>query len=457
MSCAYSNPKRGNRSCQFPNIPENELLEIGPRLIKYCILHVGSDQSKEAEKKRFWNDKRLEQFQSTLYRIIEHYNQNELTLELDQVVFPEINIDNCELPKIMFINCKFLDYTTFSHSTFNAKTNFINVDFMCGAEFDSSIFKNRIEFGGNTIFHEYTTFDSSEFCGTVKFNNTIFKNAVYFNNIKKFEDNVHFVNTSFQLLDFQNSILKEQIFFTDSIFNGVINFTDVVFHGDADFSCSKNDDKSNILKAFFDGAVFHGECNFINRNFVGPTTFNTEFYKAPKFHGGHLHQDTDFEYANFYDTRAKSARSYRTLKLFMEKVRSHREEARFYAYEQKCIRNNKNTSKAIKFASWLYEVTSDYGRNIIRSILSIAVVLIAFTVFYSFLQSNVININLPIDWNNIRESFIFSIEQSVNPFYIWKINNISWILKILSTIQSLMVLGLFAILLLALRWNFKRG
>ena len=59
----------------------------------------------------------------------------------------------------------------------------------------------------------------------------------------------------------------------------------------------------------------------------------------------------------------------------------------------------------------------------------------------------------------------FSFKQAFQPFYILRQPSLEWItdvagirwVKVLATLESLLILGLFALFLLCVRWNFKRG
>ena len=103
----------------------------------------------------------------------------------------------------------------------------------------------------------------------------------------------------------------------------------------------------------FSGATFGKAIDFNNRRFTDTTRFRgTIFERAPKFHNAVLHQDTDFEGAKFRDVRSPDAeRNYRTLKLAMETLRSRREEAMFFALEQRSLRHQPATPRMEKFVS----------------------------------------------------------------------------------------------------------
>ena len=265
-------------------------------------------------------------------------------------------------------------------------------------------------------------------------------------------------------MEFLNTKINRNITFRDTNIKKII-FKKIVVYGNADFSYSSTlSEEKNIIFADFSDSEFHAQCNFINRCFEGTTLFNNiVFHKAPKFHGGKLHQFTDFNGAKYLDISADAESSYRTLKLFMENIRSPRDQANFFAYEQKCHRKRKDVSVGVKLFSWLYEISSDYGRSLIRPLIAMFTTIILSTLIYAYQGSKTISFNLPVNWNRILEALIFSIQQSVSPFYVWKVNSApDWYfnslncLKITATIQSLLILSLFAIFLLALRWNFRR-
>ena len=152
----------------------------------------------------------------------------------------------------------------------------------------------------------------------------------------------------------------------------------------ADFSASHSvgqKPEAIFPKISFKGAKFLGDVVFENRTFGSMTNFQgAEFNHAPSFHNCALHQATSFYRAKFLDhKRIKNlklarrtdeaeiaTRAFRTLKLASESARARQEQARFFAEEERRNRLDPDTPMLAILASWLYQITSDYGRSFLR-------------------------------------------------------------------------------------------
>ncbi|MES2614466.1 MAG: pentapeptide repeat-containing protein, partial [Bdellovibrionota bacterium] len=307
----------------------------------------------------------------------------------------------------------------------------------------------------NSIFENDVNFRGSKF-KTLNFNKTIFKGKTEFN-----------YSTFSNDCDFSNTYFHSSSDFDLAKFNGNVNFSSSHFFSSANFKSNSNSDKSSKFQGEvnFSNVKFHGIINFSNRTFNNKTNFSgCIFENAPEFHNCTFHQNTKFpEYRNFKDTKSEDAsRAYRTLSLAMAHFKARREEAMFYALEQKSLR--KNLVFFDKVFSYCYDISSNYGQSLGNVFFSMFILFILFLTIYGMWFSPNININSSVDYEIIRESFVYTIQQIVKPFNVWIANNHSsnsnvhyvLFLKIVSTIQSLLFLIFITLLVFTIRWKFKR-
>lgn len=218
----------------------------------------------------------------------------------------------------------------------------------------------------------------------------------------------------------------------------------------------------------FRGARFKKHATFVNRHFLHRTDFReTTFEIAPQFQNCILHQDTTFSDADFPDRQGAdyvdAASAYRTLKLAMENVRARDDEARFYAYEQQSLRLKRDTAFSVKFLSWLYEKTADYGRAFMRPVYCLFGTLLIFSLIYLAARSDVL-ITWAVTWGDVEDVVRFALQQVFHPFGLLRRQALSsgteveavplW-LAIVAALHSVLTLSLFALFLLAIRRRFR--
>ena len=398
-------------------------------------------------------------------------------INLDGVVFPgKLDFSKKILPDVSFNEAVFLGDASFEDTEFNGIAEFYDTifngivefystTFNCNAMFIETEFRQRVDFLGS-LFHGITNFDSAKFREWTDFEGTEYYGAAFFR------------NTFFKYALFGKSKFNESVTFEDAVFKNGLTIREAEFNNHADFGFSGHthrnaekienyDNQRNNCISFLNAsnAVFKSKVTFHDRNFTAWVDFsNCIFHKAPQFFGSILHHDTNFEKATFLGISSTSARMYRVLKQSMGNILAHREEAMFYALEQKCIRKNRNVSPSIRFFSWLYEKTSNYGQSVSRPFYVGFIVILTFTLIYSILGARWSGLLPSISWSLFVNSLLFTIKQSVSPFRVWLEGSTpAWyqgdlqLLQFIATIQSLLILSIFTVFLLALRWNFKRG
>lgn len=281
-----------------------------------------------------------------------------------------------------------------------------------------------------------------------------------------FGSDAHFGSATFEkLADFSRSIFRKGAYFSAPVFKGSSKFELTEFYGLADFSVAGGEE-AQLAEMNFSGAKFLSRVRFTNRKFASTLDFTGgEFHVAPEFHGAKLHQDTRFpRIEGFFDVLSENAQAaYRTLRLAMEQHSARHEEAMFYALEQRTMRARK-VGQTIweRSASYLYDKLSNFGQHFGRPLVWLVLVWAVSSFGYAFWASGPIDPQADVDWVLIGNSMAFSLQQVVNPFWVWRLEALplhlepATLAKVIATVQALVTTGLFALSLLALRWRFKR-
>ena len=326
-----------------------------------------------------------------------------------------------------------------------------NATIIGSVNFNGAIFSGDVWFD-NVEFNGFTRFNSTNFQSNLLVNWTRFNQKASFCNAKI--DFSSFSYTNFSMASFGNTTFSGITSFNETVFRFEAIFNNVKFCSSATFECAKFHKLTEFNKAEFQ------DIKFINTDFMSITNFSdSTFNRSPEFHEAKLHQGTVFTGAIFKDsTSEKAAQAYRTLKLAMENVRSRQEEAMFYALEQKSLRQRPDTPRTTKFLSFLYEIVSDYGRSIWMPAAWLGVVSVYFSGFY-YGWREVYECKSTLAW--------FTVEQIIKPFGIDKYDCLKDAttlpaselssIKAIAGLHSIIALTLIALLLLPIRWNYKRG
>jgi len=361
-----------------------------------------------------------------------------------EISFSE-NTTFSEKTHFSFSNNTFQGSLAFKEANFHNEVTFEDLgsdtDFSNATFCDEVSFKGRSQgeatfqeakFIGNAIFTinftSITSFQNSKF-----FNNAVFRGCEFskFANFKEahFCKNIEKDKSKAQELSFEftncrigsGSNWKHANFhgessFQNTKFAGNNNFEHSTFYRKIDFSCTEDNRESSFFELIsFFKAIFCGPVTFLNRRFTNSTNFSeTTFKYPPSFHNCTLHQDTNFIGTKFENwTHSSAFLAYRTLKQFMEDRRARREEAMFYALEQKALRNLRNTSRTERFISHLYDLVSEYGQNIWRPfILWLGIQGLAFSIYWW--------LGVAGYSSDVSSTFIFTLRQIIVPTEILK-------------------------------------
>lgn len=449
--------------CQF-RVPERELIEFDGAL--WCKFHLPmSSRDGSPSQKSGWDANTISQFNDSIFaRVRESIDQKQV-IDLQGVVFPsDISFvsgiaGNFPEAGIFLAESEFHGAIDFSGKHFGGIADFLDVKFKRAAyfghsHFDAACFFNRCEFG------EITIFSNCRFEKLVKFSSAVFDHAIF--NRAIFAFGASFENANFhERAEFSESTFRFYLHFEGARFRDVFFNTSISESNPEKSGRKKPRDFDALPRTYFQDVMFGGVADFSGRIFSTQTTFaRTTFDIAPNFHGCKFHPDIDFDGAYFRDTDSVgAARAYRTLKLAMEEHRSRDDEGRFYALEMKSRRKLKDTPISVKIFSWLYEISSDYGRSFLLPVLCLFGSAIVFSLLYLAID----NPN-PIEWKDVANVARFTLRQIVRPFadlaYTGVFGQNTRVtvplgLALLAALQSVISVGFVAITLVALRRRFR--
>ncbi len=439
-----------------------------------------------------------------------------------QLTLADVNISHQKiLVPIIFIACEFNGYTKLTDNIYYYPIYFYAVKFLSLTKFKLSLFYNNVAFV-NCVFQEEASFERVKFLA----NSTKYQ----LNDFKKLETNFPNAFNKRNSVDFLGVSFLKDVTFINANMGACVLFANyrhhvTAFHGACDFTCGIAEteiledslDNKTTLKldtmdyAIFFGVKFYSDLSFENRKFEKKTIFKEViFYQAPKFHNCELHQDTDFQGSEFRDTITDGAeRAYRTLKLMMDKKSARREEAMFFALEQKSLLNaplkkyenktldylrfginaqimkiasnqgvitNKNfynnamlesnaelhagfyLSLTEKIISFIYLLFSNYGQSMKKPLVILITSLLGFfPLCYALTMS--LDAQHNINWG---EAYHASFQQLFRPFEIYSaryVNNVNlslpFVFYFTATIQSMLNVGLLTLFILAVRGRFR--
>lgn len=282
------------------------------------------------------------------------------------------------------------------------------------------------------------------------------------------------------MVDFRRSVFYGAAHFAGAFFRRDVSFKGCSFHSDLDISWatiygnfeassqgaapeSSGDISAKSFQGLnLTGVVFRRAAKFKNRKFERFLhCVDARFGVAPDFHGCEFHQDTTFLRTIFDDTSSTfSADCYRTLKVAMENMKSRHEEGRFFALEQKSLRNLKVESLAIRFVSMLYEYVSDFGMSVSRPAKWFFGLYVGFSMLYGEYFAD----DMWIIWKakDISSEILrFSATQVLKPFDAMVASSSSSSLKTnvvigaLAAVQTALQITCFTLFLFAIRRRFK--
>jgi uncharacterized protein YjbI with pentapeptide repeats len=437
---SFHDPRAENafgNQCQFHMFDEEHMSSFSGKT--WCPFHLpvtGPDG--EESVKKAWDFKTQAVLSSFLAEYIEERRLSEKPIDLAGLVhWDRLTLSMSFSPELQSgVSTQGKKYPSISLE---------GAEFPRGVDFSGCTFSKSFH-AKNAYFGDQANFSGSAFQGPAYFSSSEFKKEAQFTK-SKFESSADFSGARFQ----------GAAFFFDVEFGGAANFA---LNTQFSFVPSLDPDES-LRHAVFVKCRFHAQAIFNDRKFLsGPDFSLAEFDIAPEFHNCQIHQSANFEGAVFRDVESPGAdRSYRTLKLALEKLGARDEQSMFFALEQKARAKKPSTPVSIRFFSELYRIVSDYGQDFVMPLVFMFILTIGFTVLYAMTIPSAM-VNGP---HCLVGLLTFSFEQIIRPFSIWSStykpelveSKMSLVLRLLSTLHALGAIGLVTISLLALRRRFK--
>lgn len=273
--------------------------------------------------------------------------------EFDETVFiGKFNFKFCFVEnKILFTKCKFKGEANFSFSCFSPKNKIKEVDNCDGDNF--SRFANAdINFSESEFFSD-VYFCNIKFHSLVRMTDCIFKKNAYFN----------------------ESMFHDLTYFTDSVFLNDVTFFQVNFHSKV-FFCG--------VKAFqivsFENVKIDKIINLIKSYISGPC--DLRFYDLIQNKKNKAYEINDKNgKVNIKETK----KNLLSIKTIFNKNESYDDEDKAY-YLYKVFERKEKYYKKIsifKFFEWLIDITSNYFTNPRRVFVTMILIIILFSMFYS--------------------------------------------------------------------------
>lgn len=307
----------------------------------------------------------------------------------------------------LFINTIFIKWAFFENTTFHDEVAFqgevckINAKFekayfykhavfrtlLINTTFEEAVFENSATFD-NSKFYEITNFSYATFEGLTKFQNVKFYGITDFQNTKftdttlfneaKFHEKSMFDSALFKkVVIFDGAQFKKNASFSTALFEKYTSFKQVVFKKNANLNAIQSDSAFNLEKATFEKEV--------------PDFIQANFKEAPRL--DHVKIGDDVAPGSFKnsintfihpDIKAR----YQALKRLAVQAHDHENEQRFWAGELRSDRSLKHEDggwnlRPLVSAFWwgniAYEFFSDFGRSIVRPLLSLFILLCIMT------------------------------------------------------------------------------
>ncbi len=338
--------------------------------------------------------------------------------------------DAAFLTRVSFREAKFSGYARFDNATFSGDAPFRNVTFSEYARFDNATFLKDVQFS-NATFSENVKFNKATFSRSPTFYRATFSQKANF-------ENVTFMQTAF----FNKATFSEEVWFNHATFSSYAAFNEAMFSKYATFENMTSSgytgfNHATFLKtARFSNATFSKDAKFIGASFKGSASYHEAHFQGPALFtaikaerdfsiaGAHFQRVPDFVQANFAEAPkldsthlrpgfieqgrfwksvvkrlskgdADVPARWRALKRLAIQGYDHERERQFFAMEIRSARFvtdwpfhwklwDANVWNGI-FRFWLgllYQVTSNFGRSVLRPTLLLFASILFFAAIY---------------------------------------------------------------------------
>ena len=259
----------------------------------------------------------------------------------------ELDLSGLHLVFCKFDKVRFGGPVTASETTrVFGDSSFSDCVFEYRPSFDEASFHAPINFTGS-VFKRGASFIGTRFAAGASFSGAVFEDYVWFN------------DSRFRSHYFSGGMVPQILTsFNGAQFLGGTSFREVEF-GNRDWVNPR-------------GLVPQRMVDFTGAKFKGPTTFwGTVFVGPPAFFETELHEDTDFEQAEWLGVGGEhphqpyAVRAWERLELMMSKLEKPLDRHRFFRMKMKARR--RIDGRFLGLLNWLFEKTSDYGWSVRRA------------------------------------------------------------------------------------------
>ncbi len=145
------------------------------------------------------------------------------------------------------------------------------------------------------------------------------------------------------------------------------------------------------------------------------------------------------------------------------------EQGDYYYLMKTCAEKNTNNPFAYRLFSRSYRWVSLYGQNIKRPLICLVVIFITYTFLYAFIGNymsdkscyshNIAGVSVCLInfFEHLKIPIMLSLGQMIIPFAKWADSLISYGLKLIGATKTLLTIIITAVLVLTLRWNFRKA
>ncbi|NRB61418.1 MAG: hypothetical protein HRU40_00005 [Saprospiraceae bacterium] len=438
----------------------------------------------KAKKEQKWNE-----WNELLDATLEEYG-SDITILIDTVSFENENIspidDNNNV--INFTNVTFSNISFFKSKIFT-DIHFVNCTFSDEIKFNYCEFSETCRFS-KCSFHGRAHFTYAKFRRLTSFSEIIFVDQALFQ-YSVFDERCSFGKSNFKSdALFDGAVFNARISFDESLFEKIVDFTHVKFNEDVTFRGFNENKPDSGFKsdAFFNFAAFLGRVEFNNWNFGYVTFLRANFDKEAIFVKIDL-SNTVFHYVDldkniyFYDVKWREKKDrllfleeeglesydetddeiidinhalkhYNELVSYYDKKRDVKTSERFYFSEM---------TARCRIAKWyekpifnIYSCASRYGTSWFRAFMLLLLLLFVICPLI-FIISEIDSIKnmVMLDISSFTTSLTYSFQCLLlhKALYI----NVTPHEFFIRVFCQLLILGQTALLLLAIRRNFRRS
>lgn len=419
--------------CQFKDLhPEHEFEGEN-----FCILHLPFEEKK---------DKNI--FDKTNEIIISQINKNQTDfsyvstcgLELKDLKIEKLFFKGASLSSLTLSNCNIYDTLNLNNVQLRGVNKINNCKRINILRLQYSVITGHLKIE-NTKIMEFYSWESNYYSETNLIRLDYKNHGIIFDNAKikifRFTKN----QCQLCLVFLNNSEITEELDLENTVFYTCPSFFDakttnssneIIFPEKNNFNLKK----ISPLRSIFHNVFKNSFTNIFDRRFINIIKPTLHKKLCLKIRSGMTKRSNAFynEYKKFralYDlTKSRN--------MFLE-------QSNFFYLMQYCFEKTQKIKRTDKIISFLYRKFSDYGQNSLKPLIWLAALKFAFAKLYS------VCLNI-----SYKTAFFISIQQTIRPYRLLFDKHLSYSSYFISFIDSTLSIILISLLLITLRWNFRK-